>query len=40
MLAEQQGVFFDLNEKREDDKATLKTVQVAYSVMPRLLGMN
>mmetsp|Transcript_19181 Transcript_19181/g.23727 ORF Transcript_19181/g.23727 Transcript_19181/m.23727 type:complete len:112 (-) Transcript_19181:433-768(-) len=40
MLAEQQGVFFDLNEKREDDKATLRTVQVAYSVMPRLLATN
>ena len=40
MLAEQQGIFFDLNEKREDDKALLRTVQVAYSVMPRLLAVN
>ena len=40
MLAEQQGIFFDLNQKREEDKATLKTVQVAYSAMPRLLSLN
>jgi len=34
MLAEQDGVFFDIMEKREDEKATLKTIQVSYSVMP------
>ena len=27
-------------QKREDDKALLRTVQVAYSVMPRLLAMS
>lgn len=37
MLAESRGIFFDFNEKREEDKATLKTVQESYSVMPRLI---
>ena len=40
MLAESRGIFFDFNEKREEDKATLKTVQEAYSVMPRLIWLN
>ena len=40
MLAEHQGIFFDIMEKREDDKALLKTIQVAYSVMPRLVLLN
>ena len=40
MLAESRGIFFDFNEKREEDKATLKTVQESYSVMPRLIWLN
>lgn len=40
MLAESRGIFFDFDEKREEDKATLKSVQEAYSVMPRLLWLN
>ena len=40
MLAESKGIFFDFNEKREEDKATLKTVQEAYSAMPRLLSLT
>lgn len=40
MMAESRGIFFDFDEKREDDKATLKTVQVAYSAIPRLLYHN
>ena len=40
MLAESRGIFFDFNEKREEDKATLKTVQECYGVLPRLLWLN
>ena len=40
MLAEQDGVFFDIMEKREDEKAMLKTIQVCYFVMPALLKLN
>ena len=40
MLAEARGVFFDLDERREDDKAMLKTVQESYGAMPRLLWLS
>ena len=40
MLAESKGIFFDFNEKRDEDKATLKTVQEAFGVMPRLLSLT
>ena len=40
MLAEQRGIFFDIDERRESDKAMLKTVEHSYSVMPRLLFLN
>lgn len=40
MMAESQGIFFDFNERREEDKATLKTVQETYFAMPRLLELT
>ena len=40
MLAEARGVFFDFDERREEDKAILKTVQESYGAMPRLLWLT
>jgi len=36
ILAESKGQFFDFDEKKEDEKQTLSTMQYVYETIPRL----